>query len=90
MRKLLEEFWYRNIFPQEQYAAQHPDIKPLIRLTEKNRTSLAETLAEAQREILQKYDDAISEMNGIFEREIFIYAFRLGGRFAIEILSKDE
>ncbi len=90
MRKLLEEFWYGNIFPQEQYAAQHPDIKPFIRLTEKNRTSLAETLTEAQKEILQKYDDVVSEMNGILEREIFIYAFRLGGRFAIEILSKDE
>ena len=90
MRKLLEEFWYGNIFPQEQYAAQHPDIKPLIRLTEKNRTSLAETLTEAQKEILQKYDDAVSEMKRLFEREIFIYAFRLCGRFAIETLLKDE
>ena len=90
MRKLLEEFWYGNILPQEQYAAQHPDIKPLLRLTEKNRISLEETLTEAQKEILQKYDDVVSEMNGILEREIFIYAFRLGGRFAIETLSKDE
>jgi len=90
MRKLLEEFWYGNIFPQEQYVAQHPDIKPLLRLTDKNRTSLTETLTEAQQEILQKYDDAVSEMNSLLEREIFIYAFRLGGRFAIETLSKDE
>ena len=90
MRKLLEEFWYGNIFPQEQYAAQHPDIKPLLRLTEKNRINLEETLTEAQKEILQKYDDIVSEMNGILEREIFIYAFRLGGRFAVEMLSDIE
>ena len=90
MRSLLEEFWYGNIFPQEQYAAQHPDIKPLLQLADKNRTSLTETLTESQQEILQKYDDAISEMNSLLEREIFIYAFRLGGRFAIETLSKDE
>jgi hypothetical protein len=90
MRSLLEEFWYGNVFPQEQYAAQHPDIKPLLRLADKNRTSLTETLTEAQQEILQKYDDAISEMNSLLEREIFIYAFRLGGKFAIETLSKDE
>lgn len=90
MRKLLEEFWYGNIFPQEQYAAQHPDIKPLLRLVEKNKTHLSETLTESQKEILQKYDDAVSEMSGILEREIFIYAFRLGGRFVIETLSKDE
>ena len=90
MRKLLEEFWYGNVFPQEQYAAQHPDIKPLLRLMEKNRTSLTETLTESQKEILQKYDDVVSEMNSILEREIFIYAFRLGGRFIVETLSKDE
>lgn len=90
MRKSLEEFWYANIFPQEQDAAQHPDIKPLLRLTDKNRTSLAETLTESQQEILQKYDGVVPEMNSLLEREIFIYAFRLGGRFAIETLSKDE
>lgn len=90
MRKLLEEFWYGSIFPQEQYVAQQPNIKPLIRLVEKNRTNLAETLTEAQKEVLEKYDDVVSEMNGILEREIFIYAFRLGGRFMVETLSKDE
>lgn len=90
MRKLLEEFWHGNIFPQEQYVAQQPNIKPLIRLVEKNRTNLAETLTEAQKEVLEKYDDVVSEMNGILEREIFIYAFRLGGRFMVETLSKDE
>ena len=90
MRKLLEEFWYGNIFPQEQYAAQHPDIKPLLRLMDKNRTSLSETLTEAQKEILQKYDDAVSEMNSFLEREIFIYAFRLGGRLMVETLSEDK
>ena len=90
MRKLLEEFWYGNIFPQEQYFAHHPDIKPLLRLVEKNRSSLTETFTDSQKELLQKYDDAVSEMNGILEREIFIYAFRLGGRFAIETLSKEE
>ena len=90
MRKLLEEFWYGNIFPQEQYAAQHPDIKPLLRLVEKNKINLTETFTDTQKEMLKKYDDAVSEMNGILEREIFIYAFRLGGRFAMETLSKDE
>lgn len=90
MRNLLEEFWYGNIFPQEQYAAQHPDIKSLLQLIDKNRTNLTETLTEAQKEILQKYDDAIIEMNGILEREIFIYAFRLGGRFMIENISEDK
>ena len=90
MRTLLEEFWYGNIFPQEQYVAQHPYIKPLLRLVEKNKTSLAETLTEAQKEVLKKYDNAVSDINCILEMGIFIYAFRLGGRCAIVMLSKDE
>ena len=90
MRTLLEELWYGNIFPQEQYEAQHNDIKPLLRLIEQNRSKLSETLTEAQKEILEKYDDVVSEMNGILEREIFIYALRLGGRMAIEILSASK
>lgn len=90
MRKLFEEFWYENIFPQEQYVAQHPDIKPLLRLMDKNRTSLSETLTEDQNEVLEKYGDVVSEMNSILEREIFIYGFRFGGRFAIKTLSGEE
>jgi len=90
MRKLLGKFWYGNIFLQEQYVAQHPHIKPLLRLIEKNKTSLSETLTEAQKKILQKYDDVVSEINGILEREIFIYAFRFGGRFIVETLSGEN
>ena len=78
MRSLLEEFWYGNVLPQEQCTNHHPDVKELIRLMEKNRLNLTETLTEAQKETLQKYDDAATEMNDIIERELFIYAFRLG------------
>ena len=90
MRSLLEEFWYGNIFPHEQYMSHNPDVKELIRLMEKNRLNLTETLTKEQKEALQKYDDTVTEMNDIMERELFIYAFRLGGRFMIETLSTDE
>ena len=56
----------------------------------RRQTSLAETLTEAQKEVLKKYDNAVSDINCILEMGIFIYAFRLGGRCAIVMLSKDE
>ncbi len=90
MRSLLEEFLYGNVFPQEQYNHYKTDTKELLRIFDKNRTQLSETLTEAQKEILQKYDDAVTDMNSIMERELFIYAFRLGGKFAIETLSTDD
>jgi len=78
MRILLEDFWYGNVLPHEQYMSHNPDVKEVLRLMEKNRLNLTETLTEAQKETLQKYDDAATEMNDIIERELFIYAFRLG------------
>ena len=90
MRELLEEFWYGNVTPQEQCINHHPEVDELLRLADKNLTKLSETLTEAQKELLQKYDESIGELNSIMERELFIYAFRLGGRFMVETLSQDE
>ena len=53
----------------------------------KNRDNLSDTLTEQQKETLAKYDDCVNEMYGIIEREIFSYAFRLGGRFMLETLT---
>lgn len=41
---------------------------------------------EQQKEILEKFDDCYSELTDINEREIFMYAFRLGMRIAIDVL----
>lgn len=90
MRSLLEEFWFGNVYPQEQYTNRHPDVNELLRLMDKNRIKLTETLTEAQKEVLQKYDDACSEMSSIMERELFVYAFRLGGRFMVETLFGED
>ena len=48
--------------------------------------SLSKTLSEEQKEILEKFDDCYNELTDINEREIFVYAFRLGARIAIEVL----
>jgi hypothetical protein len=43
-------------------------------------------LTDKQKEILEKFDDCCNELTDINEREIFVYAFRLGARIAIEVL----
>lgn len=48
--------------------------------------NLLSTLNEKQKEILEKFDDCYNELTDINEREIFIYAFKLGIRIAIEVL----
>ena len=44
-------------------------------------------LTDKQKEILEKFDDCWNELTDINEREIFVYAFKLGARIAIEVLS---
>ena len=87
MRTLLEELWYGNVSPQEQSKEHIREIKNLLNLMGKNRDNLSATLTEDQKETLAKYDDCVNEMYGIIEREIFSYAFRLGGRFMLETLT---
>ena len=86
MRPLLEDFWYGNINPQEQSTENNPEIKHLLNLMGRNRDSLSDTLTDEQKETLAKYDDCVNEMYGIIEREIFAYAFRLGGQLMLEPL----
>lgn len=87
MRGILEEFWYGNINPQEQSKEHNSEVRHLLTLMGKNRDSLSDTLTDEQKETLAKYDDCVNEMYGIIEREIFAYAFRLGGRFMLETLT---
>ena len=42
-----------------------------------------------QKELLEKFDDCYGEFTDISEREVFVYAFRLGARVAIEVLYPD-
>ena len=48
--------------------------------------ALMSELTDKQKEILEKFDDCYNELTDINEREIFVYAFRLGARIAIEVL----
>ena len=83
---ILEDFWYGNINPQEQSKDNNRAIKDLLNLMGRNRDALSSTLTEEQREVLEKYDDCINEMNSLIEMEIFAYAFRLGGRLMLATL----
>lgn len=87
MNNILEELWYGNIAPLEQSVRENEQMKELIGYIAIHRQKLEPTLSEDQKEILEKYSDCVLELDDIREREIFSYAFRLGARMAIEIMS---
>lgn len=89
MKRTLIDFWYGNINPQD-HKQDDPRIADLLKLMGRNRSELNQTLNDSQREILEKYEDCANEMTSYCERDIFIYAFRLGMRLAIEALSDEN
>ena len=44
-------------------------------------------LTEKQKDLFEKFEDCYTELTEINEREIFVYAFRLGARVAIEVMN---
>jgi hypothetical protein len=87
MKSIIEEIWYGNVCPNTECREITKDVRELMRYIADHHDNLQATLTDKQKEILEKFDDCYAELTDINEREIFVYAFRLGARIAIEIMS---
>ena len=87
MRSILEELFYGNICPNTDCRSKGGETKELMGYVADHHDNLQATLTDKQKEVLEKFDDCYAELTDINEREIFVYAFRLGARIAIEVLS---
>lgn len=87
MRSILEELFYGNICPNTDCRSSDKETKQLMGYIADHHDNLLSTLNDQQKEILEKFDDCYNELTDINEREIFTYAFRLGMRIAIEVMS---
>lgn len=89
MRSILEELWYGNVCPNAEYYKATKEVKDLMGYIADHHDNLYKTLTDAQKEMLEKFDDCHAELTDINEREIFVYAFRLGAKIAIEVMNFD-
>lgn len=83
----LEDLWYGNINPNETILIQNRQSKHLLSLMGKSRDKLTDTFANQQKELLEKYDDAVNEMHSLIEQSAFQYGFSLGVRLVTESVS---
>ena len=79
----------------ETYEIDHSKVRiqnqtMIIEYITDHHTALKETLTDKQKEIFEKFNDCYDELMDINEREIFVYAFRLGARIAIEVILPDK
>lgn len=89
MKNILEELWYGNICPDSYFGQTSAEEKELLGYIIKHTDALYATFTEEQKKILEKRDDYQAELTGILERDIFVYAFRLGARFAWAVTEWD-
>ena len=86
MRSILEELFYGNVCPNTECRSKDEQTKQLMGYIADHHSALNETLTDKQKELFEKFNDCYDELTDINEREIFIYAFRLGARISIEVL----
>ena len=89
MKSTIEELWYGDLCPNNEFRRSTQKAKILTQQTAAHRNSLQATLTEQQKELLEKLDECQAELTDINEREIFAHGFRLGARLAMEIMSSD-
>ena len=89
MKSVLEELFYGNLCPNTDCRSKEKEVKELMGYIADHHDTLIAQLNEKQKEIFEKFDDCWDELTDINEREIFVYAFKLGMRIAIEVLSSD-
>ena len=87
MKSVLGELWYGNICPNTDCYELKKETRELTDYIVRHSQDLWSTLTDKQKEIFEKLEDCHSELVDINEREIFVYAFRLGARVAIEVMT---
>lgn len=86
MRKILEELWYGNVCPGNERHEVSKEARQFMKCLANQHENLYLTLTDEQKGMLEKMDECCSELTDIYEREIFVNAFRLGARIALEIM----
>ena len=86
MRSILEELWYGNVCPSEGCREVKKETKELMKFIAEHHDNLYATLNEKQKELLEKFDDCSAELTDTNERDIFVYAFRLGAKIMLEVM----
>ena len=87
MKGTIEELWHGSIIPQEDSRTNSPEMKELLSYMARHHEDLEKSFTDEQKEIFEKFHDCWSEYASLAEEAIFAYAFKLGGRLMLEMLS---
>lgn len=87
MKKMIDELWYGNVCPQDDARNNTEEMKELMEYIVRHQEELTATLTDEQKAIFEKFDDCWSEYSSKAEKATFSYAFKLGARIVLEMLT---
>ena len=87
--KLLDEFWYGNIAP-DQYDTDGREYRELLKLADCNEEKLLSALNDEQKALFRKYTDSLREFHSVAEKLLFKSSFSLGARMMLEVMEMFE
>ena len=90
MRKILEDFYYGNITPNEQQMTPSSEMEKATARVTSYEKQLMEQLEESKQEVLTKLIRSHHEINSITAIENFILGFRLGVRIMAECMDEND
>ena len=89
MKRIIRELWQGNIMPPEDARKNTPEMAQLLDYISRHNEDLQKTMTDEQKEIFEKFHDCWSEYAILSDEALFEYAFRLGARLAMELISDD-
>ena len=90
MRKILEEFWYGNINPQDKQFHSGTEYDETLKMMCKNEEKLDSMLEGKEKETFEKFKDCKDEVDKYNSADAFVTGFRLGARMIIEAFCEDD
>lgn len=90
MVKTIARIWNGTLVPEADIKEDNPQIKELKILLERNRKHLEQSLNEKEKEILEKYNDCVTEYIDIFGEQAFCSGFCLGTKITTEALTEQN
>ena len=90
MKSIINELWYGNVIPQEDSRTNTKAMKELLDYMSRHHENLEKSFSDEQKEIFEKFLDCWSEYMRLGEAAIFEYAFKLGARIMLAIVSEKE
>ena len=85
---VIKDLWHGNIVPEDDIRNRSPEMNQLMEYMARHHKDLLESMTDEQKVIFEKFDDCWCECASLTEEAVFEYAFKLGMRIAIEILTE--